>query len=367
MEKIPDIVMQCPKCRKEFPFDTNYCEDCTAMLEPTERVPNTSDQPKESQAEISAPPSLTGDEQIEDIRIDSLKTDIEESFIATLLFELNSLRERMAKKEAILSELQKELSDTSGPDLIQRIGQAEREVSEVLKKTAKIEAILDNLKKKLEADIERLSVQTNNTLRSGPFAFFSSAARYHRMLSSEIRVKKTLLTAIEKRSIGRTKGMLKYAFFFALCIICAGVLTYFLTMDSKKANDRHPSATSKETTARGTVQAKDIYDLLEDIRKANLDKDLQLWESRYAKSYLAAGKKKDETAEKWKKFDYISLQYRVEDIQMRPEGISAIISWDMELKSPDSGKITRTTQKLFSEFIIEDHKLKIASVRKSEQ
>lgn len=367
MGEIPNIVMQCPKCKKEFPVDANYCEDCTAMLEPTERERETPAQQIEALSVTPVEVPAASDEQIEDVRIDSLKTDIEESFISTLLFELNQLKERMGKKEAALSDLYKQQTDTGSPDLVREIGKAETEVNDVLKRTAKIEAILENLKKKLEADIDRLNAQVGITGQPGLFGFFSVSGRYLGMLSSDLKVKKALLTAIETKTYNKRKGTLKYAFVFSLLLITAGLLTYSWIRVSQKTGVITSSTRSQETASGTAIQARDIYDLLEDIRKANLKKDLLLWESRYARQYLDAGKKKDETAENWKKFDYVSLQYKVEDIQMLPEKITAIISWNIELRSTGSGKKTRTAQKLFSEFIIEDQKLKIASVRKAGQ
>ena len=356
MDETPNIVMQCPKCKKEFPFDTNYCEDCTAMLEPIEVTTGTA---------VKA--AAASDEQVEDVRIDSLKSDIEESFVSTLLYELNHLRERVEKKEAALSDLHKQQTDFSSPDLIQKIGRAETEVNEALKRTVRIEAILENLKKKLEADIYSLNEQIRKTEQPGLFGFLSVSGRYFKMLSSELKVKKTLLRTIDTKTYNNRKGKLKYAFFFVMFLIIASVMTYSWTIVSRKKSVTSSSTTSQKTASETSVQAKDIYDLLEDIRKANLNKDLLLWESRYAKQYLSAGKKKDEAAEKWKKFDYLSLHYKVENIRMLPEKITAIISWEMELRSRESGKVTQTAQKLLSEFIVEDHKLKIASVRKAGQ
>ena len=367
MDETPNIVMQCPKCKKEFPFGTNYCEECTAMLEPTERESKKQGHPLDVIAGISVEASAASDEQMEDVRIDSLKTDIEKSFVSTLLYELNHLKERMEKKEAALSELQKQQTDTSNPALIRKIGRAETEVNDALKRTAKIEAILENLKKKLEADIDSLNEQIRKTEQPGFFAFLSASGRYFRMLSSELRLKKALLITIDSKTYNKGKGMLKYAFFSVMLLIVIGVMTYFWIMVSRKNSLTSFSTTSQKTAPQASLQAKDIYDLLEDIRKANMKKDLLLWESRYAKQYLNTGGKKDETAEKWRKFDYVSLQYKVEDIQMLPEKITAIISWEIELRSIESGKVTRTTQKLLSEFIVEDHKLRIASVRKAGQ
>lgn len=337
------------------------------MLEPTEQEPITAVQPVAARKEIPLAASAASDEQLEDFRIDSLKTDIEESFVSTLLYELKRLRKRMTKKETALSELQQQQTDSSGPGLIQEIGRAEDDISELLKRTAKIEAILENLKKKLEADMHNLQAELSKAEQPGMFGFLTVSGRYYGMLSSEIKVKKALLAAIETGKYSTRKTLLKYAVIAALVMTMAGILVFFLTRVSPKGVSMTSSLTAEGTASKVNVQAKDIYDLLEDIRKANMKKDLSLWESRYSRQYLEAGKKRDEAAENWRKYDYVSLQYRVEDIQMLPEKITAVISWEMELRSTESGKITRTAQKLLSTFIAEDNKLKIASVRKAGQ
>ncbi len=365
MDNTPNIVMQCPKCRREFSLDTNYCDDCSAMLEPTEQAPITAVQPAAARKETPPVLSAASDDQLEDFRIDSLKTDIEESFVSTLLYELKRLKKRIPKKEAALSGLQKQQTDSSGHGLIQEIGRAEDDISELLKRTAKIEAILENLKKKLEADMHNLQAEISKAMQPGMFGFLTVSGRYYGMLSSEIKVKKALLNAIETRTYSRRKNLLKYLIIAGLTLIMAGILVFSWTKISDRRGSMTASLPAQGTASKVAVQAKDIYDLLEDIRKANMKKDLGLWESRYSRQYLEAGKKRDETVESWKRYDYLSLQYRVEDIQMLPEKITAMISWEMELRSKESGKTTRTAQKLLSEFVVEDHTLKIASVRKA--
>lgn len=367
MEKIPDIVMQCPKCRKEFPVDANYCEDCTAMLEPAEREQTGPPQTDAWPMAVPGSTSEAGAEEMEDLKIDSLKTDIEESFISTLLLELIGLKKRIGKKETALAELQDQQTTVGSPDHIRMLARAESEVNELLKRTAKIEAILENLRKKLEADIEKLHAVINRTDKPGLSAYFSDAGRYSRILCRDLKTKKALLSAIEAGTYSKKSQRLKYAFSALLLLIVAGALTWSLTPAFRKSGvPAFPEASDKRAVNR-SIQPKEIYDLLEDIRKANMNKDLGLWESRYARQYLEAGKKRDETAEKWRKFDYLALDYKVQDIRMLPGGMTAVIAWDMELRSMESGRITRTVQKLVSSFIVEDDRLRIASVGKAAQ
>ena len=87
MEETPNIIMQCPKCSREYSPDTNYCDACSAMLEPIEiNAPES-----KAEAESQNPPDMLvldkKDEILDDIKIDSLKTEIELTFTRTLLLE----------------------------------------------------------------------------------------------------------------------------------------------------------------------------------------------------------------------------------------------------------------------------------------
>jgi hypothetical protein len=371
MEKLPDIVMQCPECKKEFPVYENYCEDCTAMLEPVEIQQKSQDA---SAARAKEPPEIDNaayDDTIEDSTIDALKTDIEESFVFTLLFELHRLKERITKKEGTLAALHTGLTDTTDPEFIQKVGKAESEVSALLKRTAKIESILDYLLKKLEGDVAKLDKQIEETDQSGLLTHLTPSGRHHRMLASQRSVKKGLLKAIAAKSFKRRRSVQKFAIIAAaLVLIIAAAIVFSLSplsLNSSKTMHTRSPETPQQTETKTAIQAKDLYQLLEDIRIANIRKDLWLWQSRYTARYLEERGRKDDIVGQWKKVDYLSLQYRVEDIRMLPSMTTAIVAWDMELKSLDTGKTNTSSQKLYSEFIFEDGRLKIASVRKAEK
>ena len=145
------------------------------------------------------------------------------------------------------------------------------------------------------------------------------------------------------------------------------VLNGPLSLDSSKTTHTRSPETPQQTETKAAIQAKDLYQLLEDIRIANMRKDLWLWQSRYTARYLEERGRKDDIVGQWKKVDYLSLQYRIEDIRMLPSMTTAIVAWGMELKSLNTGKTNTSSQKLYSEFIFEDGRLKIASVRKAEK
>jgi hypothetical protein len=114
------------------------------------------------------------------------------------------------------------------------------------------------------------------------------------------------------------------------------------------------------------ISEADINSLLDDIRTANLRKDLALWKSRYSRGYLASKEKKENIVEQWEKVDYKSLSYKVEDLLTGPAHASATVIWEVDFSPRKSTAIKKITQRLRADFAIEDGRLKITSVVKEE-
>lgn len=367
MEKTPKIIMQCPKCLKEFPDDANYCESCSVMLEPVEVWDKKPEKITESELVDIDIRVSDQDEKIEDIRIDSLKTDIEDKFVFTLLLEINHLKKRLSKKENLLSDIRKKESGTEHSDSMSKGHKAEAEVEEITKKISKLESILENLKKKIEGDISGLETRIKDIKKPGLLSLISDDGRYYSMLSSELKSKNSLREIIERKSSPFSYKLQRYnrlyiagTFIVVLSLALSWVLFAYIFKP-------HDSLNMQANDIRKTgINEKDIHTLLEDIKKANLTKDLALWESRYSRSYLELKGKKENILEQWNKYNYKTLNYRVEKIQIQNEGASAIINWEMVLIPVKTGETKITAQRLQSDFIIEDGKLKISSVKKAE-
>ena len=369
MEQLPDIRMLCPKCRREFGMDAVYCDDCSAMLEPVEtEASSTSEAPEEKRSlhiRVTAPEdAATSEEKIEDVAIENLKADIEEKFVNTLLLELDQLRKRLNAKENHLSGIQESGSGSDQREYLTRIGTVESEIDDLLKKITRIETILDNLRDQIGTDISQLEARIASLDKPGVFGIFSDAGKYYRMLSSELRTKKALLDVILKKqprgslSPGRLKSLVIAAAVFL--IVAASLAVYFSSRRQGSGAVPGPRMPAEQKTG---IAEQDIVALLEDIKKANLSKDISLWESRYSKGYLAAGKREG-IIDQWSRIDYRSLYYVVEDIRTGADSASAVVTWRMELASRSGGSIKTVEQRLLADFVLENGALKIASVRK---
>lgn len=376
MDETANFKMQCPKCGKDFPFDATHCEECSAMLEPVEitaapqerrAVENVT--PGRKTGEGEAPP--VSSDRIEDITIDSLKADIENQFLFTLLLELDQLRGRLARKEQRLEKLHEEQGGTVNAEYIGQTGRAEKEIEEILSKIARIEMILENLEKNISSDIRNLE-ETVRTLPRPPLsARFSQSGRYFRMVTAELKIKTVLLDIIRgklPRSYFRTKRMVRLIILGVTGIVCTLLLSWFIASRSQPYLTERSSAGARGSAASArTASEEDIRLLLEDIRTANITKDLKLWESRYSAGYRELKGKKESILEQWRQFDYLSLGYRIEDLQFRGSGATAVIVWDIELKPVRGGSVDRVTSRLASTFVYEDGTLKISAVKKDER
>lgn len=356
------------------------------MLEPVELEPDEVIEKKTPEISgdtsriVSEEPLIIDGEKVEDIRIDTLKADIENKFISTLLLEIEQLKERLSKKEKAHDELTGKQTGKEGVAFISKIGKSESEMEGILKKIARLEAILENLKKKIEADIENLQTQTRDIHKPGIFWFLNDKGRFSKMLFSELNTKKALLDIIDKQkapSYSKIMNINRSYIFIPLAVAATLIISWivFTFTQKDKPEIPHEKTASAPSSAPATtvkppempkiiINEKEIRSLLEDIKNANLNKDLNLWESRYSINYLELKGRKDSIIDQWKKYDFTSLEYRIDDLKVQGDTAVAVIAWDMDLFEKNTGWTKKVTPRLHSQFIIEDGKLKISSVKK---
>lgn len=366
MGETPNIAMQCPKCGKRFPFDQPYCETCSAMLEPVETAHEAPSVPTEDlKNDAGKQPAVTV-EKIEDIKIDSLRVEIENKFVYTLLLEIDQLKRRLEKKEKSLTGMQ-EKEGPGYPELVAAAGKAETAIDDIMKKITRLEMTLDNLKSKLGDDIAALETEFGKLEKPGPLGLFNERGRYFRMLSSELKAKKLILEVIErKKSLASLRLPDTLRPIVLVSAVAAALIVSALLIYANGQNRRAVSGPNAPAQNLPMISERDINGLLDDIRTANLGKDLVLWRSRYSRGYLASREKKENIVEQWEKVDYKSLTYKVKDLRPGPAGASATVIWELEFSPRKSTAVKKITQRLRADFAVEDGRLKITSVVKEE-
>ena len=370
MDKIPDIVMQCPKCLKRFPFEETYCEACSAMLEPLEMEP-PGEEPAAAEEQKRAEAAPVNDEKIEDVRIEALRADIENKFVYALLLEIRQLRRRLSKKEAALSSLRER---EGGPDHVRiaaSAGKVESEVGEIMQKITRLEMTLENLQQKLDGDVLKLSAEIATMERPGIGARFTEKGRYYRMVSSELATKRLLLSVLgEKRPVSalRIRDITRPEVLFpaaaAAAVIFALSLYVYFHNTSGAVSPAGRTVNQSDAQKDTRISRKEVSALLDDIRQANLAKDLTLWKSRYSAGYLAAKGREDDIEALWKKVDFRSLEYRIDSFEPGDVKARATITWYMQFRPLRGGSIRIVAQRLDADFAREDGRLKITAVTK---
>lgn len=362
MEDTPRIIMQCPKCLREYSPDTSYCDSCSVMLEPVEiTAPDSSSET----GKPTPPDNMVLEENnqlLDDIKIDSLKTGIELTFARTLLLELTQLKKRLSLKEHHPLAKGAETNDTA---FEAGINEATSGVEYIYRKIAKLEAILHNLEKKIEADISDLQTRLQGLKRPGLLDVLTHEGRIYRMLSSELNTKLKVLKSIQSKiPPSPFEKFLRPSPVTVIAVVAMSAIVWTVfsaTQTTQNIKNQQSSATEGKMISRN-----DIISLLEDIKTANLHKDLPRWESRYSKNYLAMEGKKENIQGLWNSFDYLSLDYRIDQIHIQQETANAMITWSMKLRSKKTGEIINSVQTLSADFVREDKTFKISAVRKKE-
>ena len=359
MEETPEIIMRCPRCAREFSPETCYCETCSVMLEPVEIAAYQDGEETGLQDPSGTLVPHEEDKLPGDVKIDSLKTDVEETFTLAMLLELRQLRKRLTGVNLPADD--ENSGSQSGPC---ESGPADEIIR---KRIAKLEAILETLEKKIKSEITELEARLAKLKTPGLFAFLTSEGRTSRMLASELKIKYAALDSIQgknprpsiKRFFWQTSAAI-----IAVVILTAALWTVFSAGAGRQPVPVTPPAISApHTDAEKDIDIKDIVKLLENIKKANLKKDLSLWEAGYSKAYPALTKKRKGIQKLWRNFDYTSLEYRIDGVNASPASAHALITWDIVLRARKTGTVLRRSEPLFADFIREDNTLKILSIR----
>jgi ketosteroid isomerase-like protein len=86
------------------------------------------------------------------------------------------------------------------------------------------------------------------------------------------------------------------------------------------------------------LEVEKIKSLLENIRQANLQKDIDLFISCYASDFKDREGKKKATLDNWKKFDYLDLSYDLKNPLISGDTAKAKVEWLIKTSSKAGGQ-----------------------------
>ena len=110
-----------------------------------------------------------------------------------------------------------------------------------------------------------------------------------------------------------------------------------LSKETDAVRHSPPGSISSDALVLEAVETTKIKDLLENIRRANLQKDIDLFVSCYAADFKDRDGKKKATLSFWKKFDYLELSYDLKKTSISGDTARVKIEWVIKISSKAGG------------------------------
>ncbi len=339
------IVRICPMCRLHFEVG-NYCRICGSTLKYEDISPD--EDPTQERRLVK---SLSS----EWFRLTKTKNELEICF-RNLVEQRNALSEDTFNLTFQSNQVQLESLSRRLQEMEARLEAIRRSVS---RKIGLLEEEYGSLQKRLD---EVRSLRRSSAIT---FADYSSE-KYditRRMRSRMKRLKKygkiisQLPDPLGKGSVSPiiTRNLIRYqssAIIGAILIIMA-LGAYLLW--AKNPQFSRPQGSAQISQTKPSVQAllpvsppearedETIKSLFETIRRANLEKNIDLFMSCYASDFNGRNKKKVATLETWDHFDYRSLSYDLKTLALTAHTALVRVKWRINISPKRGGPSEKAT------------------------
>jgi hypothetical protein len=135
-----------------------------------------------------------------------------------------------------------------------------------------------------------------------------------------------------------------------LILIAAGVYLFWTRENTFSQPPESTRRAHAEPSARGPLpvsspgvrEDEKIKSLFDTIRRANLEKKIDLFMSCYASDFKGSGEKRTMILENWDQFDYLDLAYDLKRLEVTAHTAQARVEWLSNL-SPKHGGAPETT------------------------
>lgn len=98
--------------------------------------------------------------------------------------------------------------------------------------------------------------------------------------------------------------------------------------------------TSKAQTEAGMSGSsmKEVVQVLDNLKKANLTKDIDLFLSCYSPEFPSLMEKKSATLAGWKAYDYKAIHYTIKNHYFYKDNAVGVVAWSITASEPNTGK-----------------------------
>jgi hypothetical protein len=158
-------------------------------------------------------------------------------------------------------------------------------------------------------------------------------------------------------NIVRASKLMWRQLFFIWALVLVLLVAYFLVLRETAPTGSVAASGSKSVPSSATIvspqvppaqqstqshpipELQKVTDLLDQVREAQLKKDIGLFLEAYSPSFPNLDKKKESILKTWEKYDYLDMHFTIENLQkLNANTIIAKVVWDITLEDVHSGK-----------------------------
>ena len=189
----------------------------------------------------------------------------------------------------------------------------------------------------------------------------------------------SLLTGpFEEGSVSPTMGKIllrpEFSSITAAILILFAVGVHLLA--TKNVKTSHSQGSMKVSDTKPSVRAQlpvmlpearegeKIKSLFETIRRANLEKKIDLFMSCYAADFKGRREKRLATVDTWNNFDYLNLSYDLKSVAVTSQTAQVRVEWRIGVSPKDGGTLEKTTSLLDVTLKKEDGHWKIGDIKR---
>jgi len=404
--------MFCQKCHIEYDESRKYCRNCGSLLSATDE-PSSGDTgypaPAERKRMVRLCPRcylqfevgnycrICGSSLKKGDILPGVERTREERLVKSLSSEWSRLIKRKRELEICLENLEKQRNALPEEPLNLTLHSYQVQVESLSSRLREIEAKLGAIRiclskkigllEKESSTIQKRLNEIDSLHQLGAITFADYSAE-KKGIKQQVRSRTKCLKE-GRQTISRLPVLLgggsvspmktRNLNQFPSSAIIGGVLiiialgAYFLWPKNggiPHAQESNPIA-QKEPSAKGRLPARSpkvredekIKSLLETIRRANLEKKIDLFMSCYAAGFKDKSEKKLAILENWNDFDYLDLSYDVKRLTVTARAAQVRVEWLINLSPKHGGPPEKTRSVLDVSLTKEDGHWKIEEIK----
>lgn len=385
----------CPDCKVEYDEGKKFCKNCGALLvnkeegmtsSPEIQIKTTTDltSPKIKEKEILP----EGKAELKVSRENVLKYYREKREINLLIKEMGKLLNEKEEFEGLLQNLERQKGLVSEDIFSSAMNRYSQQFENLENRLQKIKATLNESSKKIEKETEALISELKpfqKKLGDVTLLYNSGALSkkdfksQRKLLRKEIiwggkalktreKLLKFLNFKLELPSLPLIKRIWKPAFItlIALLVIGGGLWSFLHfkgekeVVDIQKSDEMESKVVQPVTppsfkeTLKPLSEFEQIEKIIENIRQANLNENIELFMSCYSPAFHECEKKRDNTLNMWSNYDFLELDYRIEEKEIGDDQAAIILVWEVKCRSQKTNNVQELFDRQRVSFIKED-------------